>query len=138
MPKNTVAQAVVSRRLLSTSAPSRETGAKRPPGFSIGARQANSANEPKMNSARMTRMNTPRCGSLAKACTEVSTPERTRKAPSIEKVKAARLRNTVQPASAPRFSVTMAECSRAAPISQGMKLAFSTGSQNHQPPQPSS
>ena len=37
-----------------------------------------------------------------------------------------------------RFSVTMDECSRAAAISQGMKLAFSTGSQNHQPPQPSS
>ena len=30
------------------------------------------------------------------------------------------------------------ECSSAAPASHGMKLAFSTGSQNHQPPQPSS
>ena len=27
---------------------------------------------------------------------------------------------------------------KAVPASQGMKLAFSTGSQNHQPPQPSS
>ena len=81
---------------------------------------------------------TPRVGSTAKAWTLVSTPERTRKAPSIEKVKAARARNAVQPGSAPRFSVTMAECSNAAPISHGMKLAFSTGSQNHQPPQPSS
>ena len=36
------------------------------------------------------------------------------------------------------FSVTACECSRAVPASQGMKLAFSTGSQNHQPPQPSS
>ena len=32
---------------------------------------------------------------------------------------------------------TMAECSSAVPTSQGMKEAFSTGSQNHQPPQPS-
>ena len=37
-----------------------------------------------------------------------------------------------------RFSTTMAECSNAVAISQGMKDAFSTGSQNHQPPQPSS
>ena len=36
---------------------------------------------------------TPRLGSTAKACTEVSTPERTRKAPSIEKVKAPSARN---------------------------------------------
>ena len=44
----------------------------------------------------------------------------------------------VQPASAPRFSVTIAECSSAVPISHGISEAFSTGSQNHQPPQPSS
>ena len=38
----------------------------------------------------------------------------------------------------PRFSVTASECINAVPTSQGMKDAFSTGSQNHQPPQPSS
>ena len=65
-------------------------------------------------------------------------PDRTRNAPSMENENAASPRNTVHPARAPRFSVTMDECSRAAPTSQGMKLAFSTGSQNHQPPQPSS
>ena len=80
----------------------------------------------------------PRSGSTAKAWTLVRTPERTRKAPSMEKVKASRARKVVQPASAPRRSVTTAECSRAAPANQGRKLAFSTGSQNHQPPQPSS
>ena len=44
----------------------------------------------------------------------------------------------VQLINAPRFSSTIAECSRAVPISQGISDAFSTGSQNHQPPQPSS
>ena len=39
---------------------------------------------------------------------------------------------------ASRFSMTRAECSRAVAASQGMNEAFSTGSQNHQPPQPSS
>ena len=81
---------------------------------------------------------TPRLGSTANACTEVSTPDRTKNAPSIEKVKAPRARNTLQPAKAPRFSVTIAECNSAVAINHGMNEAFSTGSQNHQPPQPSS
>jgi len=36
------------------------------------------------------------------------------------------------------FSVTAREWMKAVPVSQGMKEAFSTGSQNHQPPHPSS
>ena len=36
-----------------------------------------------------------------------------------------------------RFSTTAAEWSSAVPSSHGMKEAFSTGSQYHQPPQPS-
>ncbi|MNN27231.1 hypothetical protein D3C81_1407600 [compost metagenome] len=83
-------------------------------------------------------MNRPRAGSAAKECTLVSTPERTRNAPSNESAKAAMASNKVQPMNTPRFSVAACECSSAAPTSHGMKLAFSTGSQNHQPPQPSS
>ena len=37
-----------------------------------------------------------------------------------------------------QFSETIAECSSAVAASHGIKEAFSTGSQNHQPPQPSS
>ena len=83
-------------------------------------------------------MKMPRRGSVAKACTEESTPERTRKVPSSESEKAAMASNTVQFLKLPRFSVTASECTSAVPTSQGMKEAFSTGSQNHQPPQPSS
>src|SRR5215510_6515586 len=57
---NTVAQALTSKRLLSTSAPSREIGANRPPCLSKGARHANSARLPPMNSSRIARMKTPR------------------------------------------------------------------------------
>ena len=46
-------------------------------------------------------------------------------------------RKIVQIFSALRFSITSAEWSSAVPASHGMKEAFSTGSQNHQPPQPS-
>jgi hypothetical protein len=83
-------------------------------------------------------MKTPRVGSSAKACTEVMMPERTRKVPSSEKPKVRIDSRMVQLLSASRFSTTSAECSNAVPISQGMNEAFSTGSQNHQPPQPSS
>ena len=42
-----------------------------------GARQAYSASEPPTTTDRKPSMKIPRLGSLAKACTEVSTPERT-------------------------------------------------------------
>ena len=90
-----------------------------------------------MNSTRMARMKTPRVGSLAKACTEVSTPERTRKVPISDSEKVRIASRMVQTLSALRFSITTAECSSAVPASHGISEAFSTGSQNHQPPQPS-
>ena len=83
-------------------------------------------------------MNKPRRGSVANACTEDSTPERTMKVPSSDSVNASSASSTVQDLNAPRFSVTASEWISAVPASQGMNDAFSTGSQNHQPPQPSS
>ena len=82
-------------------------------------------------------MKTPRRGSLAKACTEVRTPERTRKVPSSEKEKATIARKMVHTFRASRFSITATEWTKAVPASQGMRDAFSTGSQNQNPPQPS-
>ena len=66
------------------------------------------------------------------------TPERTRKVPSSDIENAAIASSTVQLRNAPRFSVTASEWISAVPSNHGMKEAFSTGSQNHQPPQPSS
>ena len=83
-------------------------------------------------------MNTPRAGSVAKVWTDVNTPERTRNVPSSDSAKARMASRRVQLFSVSRFSTTMAECNSAVPISHGMNEAFSTGSQNHQPPQPSS
>jgi len=81
-------------------------------------------------------MKMPRAGSTAKACTLVSTPERTRNVPSRLSEKARIASSTVQLFSASRFSTTMAECSSAVPASHGISEAFSTGSQNQKPPQP--
>ena len=83
-------------------------------------------------------MNKPRRGSVANACTDVSTPERTRKVPSKDSENAMMASSTVQFLKLPRFSVTASEWISAVPTSHGMKEAFSTASQNHQPPQPSS
>jgi len=83
-------------------------------------------------------MKTPRDGSLAKVCTDVSTPERTKKVPISDSENARMASRMVQTFSALRFSITSAECSSAVPASHGISDAFSTGSQNHHPPQPSS
>ena len=60
------------------------------------------------------------------------------KVPSSDKEKVMIASRAVHILKPPRFSVTASEWIRAVPTSQGMKEAFSTGSQNHQPPQPSS
>ncbi len=83
-------------------------------------------------------MNIPRAGSVANACTDTRMPERTRKVPSRLSEKAEIASSKVQLMNKPRFSVTASECTSAVPASHGMNDAFSTGSQNHQPPQPSS
>ncbi len=83
-------------------------------------------------------MNNPRFGSVANACTEVKTPERTKKVPSRLSENAIMASSTLQALKPPRLSVTASECINAVPANQGMKEAFSTGSQNHHPPQPSS
>ena len=72
----------------------------------------------------------PRRGSVANACTDVSTPDRTRKVPISDSEKARIASRMVQTLSAPRFSITTAECRSAVPASHGISEAFSTGSQN--------
>ena len=121
-----------------TSAPSRLTGSNSGPAFSVGARHANSASAAPPATLSPNSRTSPRVGSVAKACTDVITPERTRNVPSSARMKVSTDRKTVHDAIPPRFSVTISEWTNAALTSHGMKDAFSTGSQNHQPPQPSS
>ena len=58
--------------------------------------------------------------------------------PSSDSENARMASKTVQCLKLSRFSLTDSEWTSAVPTSQGMKEAFSTASQNHQPPQPSS
>ena len=66
------------------------------------------------------------------------TGERVRNVPSKLSENAAIASSTVQLLKMPRRSVTASECSNAVVMSHGMNDEFSTGSQNHHPPQPSS
>ena len=138
MPSSTLAAAVVINRLLTSRKVSRDIGANEPSDLTWAARSAYNASEQPTTSVRNRRMKTPRLGSDAKACTDVNTPERTRKVPSRLSEKAVIARMMVQLRNRPLFSVTASEWISAVPTSQGMKEAFSTGSQNHHPPQPSS
>ena len=76
-------------------------------------------------------------GSEAKECTEVMAPERTRKVPISDMEKPVIASSSVQVRKAPRASVAMALCNSAVATSHGISEAFSTGSQNQKPPQPS-
>ena len=67
----------------------------------------------------------------------MSTPERTKKVPISDSEKVKIAKRMVQTLSALRFSITTAECNSAVPASHGINEAFSTGSQNQKPPQPS-
>ena len=60
------------------------------------------------------------------------------KVPTSDSEKARIASRTVQLFSLPRCSTTMVEWRSAVAASHGISEAFSTGSQNHHPPQPSS
>ena len=138
VPTNTTKDDTAKRMLFTTSALSRLTIPKTPLASIAPARAANNVSAPPVKNSRMNRMNTPRSGSDAKAWTEVITPDRTINVPISEKPKARIASRMVQLFRLSRFSTTMAECRSAAANNHGMKDAFSTGSQNQKPPQPSS
>ncbi len=64
-------------------------------------------------------------------------PDRTRNVPTIDIENATTPNITVHARNASRLCNTDTEWSSAVAASHGISEAFSTGSQNHQPPQPS-
>ena len=58
--------------------------------------------------------------------------------PTIDIAKAMIESKIHQLANIPLFSITKIECNRAVAITQGIRDAFSTGSQNQKPPHPNS
>ena len=138
VPTNTTKAETANNILFNTNAVSRLTMENAPRACIADARAANKVKAPPMKIAKMIRINTPRSGSFAKACTDVKTPDRTINVPIKENPKARMARRMVQLFKLSRFSTTIAECNKAAARSHGIKEAFSTGSQNQKPPQPNS
>ena len=138
VPKRTLTAITVSTKLLNSKNDSREIQPNSPGSDTFPALSAYKINEPPITTTRNPRMKTPRSGSFANAWTDVNTPDRTKNVPSSDNEKAAIASNNVQLRNSPRFSVTASECIKAVATNHGINDAFSTGSQNHQPPQPSS
>ena len=138
MPSNTIAVAITKMILFMTSATSRLLRDASLALASCGPRHAKSASGMPIAAIRIPRMNKPRDGSDAKLWTDVSRPERTIKVPTKESENDNIASKIVQLFSWPLFSTTKTECINAVAASHGIRLAFSTGSQNHQPPQPNS
>src|SRR3984893_12243873 len=73
----------------------------------------------------------------AKACTELTTPERVRNVPKMQRKKVPEIRTMFQTFIMPFFSCIITEWRNAVALIHGSKDAFSTGSQAQYPPQPS-
>src|SRR5580698_6642423 len=76
-------------------------------------------------------------GDWAKACTELTTPERVRSVPKIQRKNEVETSTAFQTFIIPFFSCIITECRKAVELNHGSSEAFSTGSQAQYPPQPS-
>src|ERR1700728_3827869 len=72
----------------------------------------------------------------AKACTELTRPERVSSVPRMESMKVEKISHTFQFFIMPRFSCIITECRKAVPVSHGISEAFSTGSHPQYPAHP--
>ncbi len=64
----------------------------------------------------------------AKACTELTTPERVRNVPKMASRNVVKMSHMFHIFIMPRFSCIMTECRNAVMVSHGSREAFSTGS----------
>ena len=76
--------------------------------------------------------------SNANVCTLVKMPDLTKNVPNILRINVSIDNNKTQERRDFFFSTVIRECNKAVPRSQGIKEAFSTGSQNYHPPHPNS
>ena len=137
VPSNTMNANRVKITLFARNAPSRDSGESIAPGDR--SRSPRHAINPK-ETATITPKNPSRYGPivpLLKACTLCSTPLRVMNVPRIVSENVATSKLMFHTRNMPRRSCTSTECRYAVPVSHGRKLAFSTGSQPHTPPQPS-
>ena len=96
------------------------------------------SNDKNINTDRKINIKIPRCGSFAKVCTEFNIPDLTKNVPLMLEVNVQRARIIVHDCIFDFFSKTDVQCNKAVKQNHGISETFSTGSQNQNPPQPSS
>ena len=138
MPSNMVNVAVTSNMLFIKKKLSFEKKLKEVLSFILGEFFKYNINADPVIIAKNNKIKAPLAGSLAKECTDVKIPDLTKKVPSKLNENAMIDSKIVQFLNMDFCSHVISECIKAVVINHGMKDAFSTGSQNHQPPQPSS
>src|ERR1051326_5573511 len=128
VPHSTAKHEASSRTLLNRKLDSRETSdsslcsERRCPRFLM----KNSRQTARMTTRKPT--NQFPIDDCAKACTELTRPERVRKVPKIASRKVEKISHMFHIFTMPRFSCIMTECRKAVPVIQGRREAFSTGS----------
>jgi hypothetical protein len=138
VPSNMVNVAVTSNMLFIKKKLSFEKKLKEVLSFILGEFFKYNINADPVIIAKNNKIKAPLAGSLAKECTDVKIPDLTKKVPSKLNENAMIDSKIVQFLNMDFCSHVISECIKAVVINHGMKDAFSTGSQNHQPPQPSS
>ena len=138
VPSNIVNVAVTSNMLFIKKKLSLEKTLKEVLSFILGEFFKYNINADPVIIAKNNKIKAPLAGSLAKECTDVKIPDLTKKVPSKLNENAMIDSKIVQFLNMDFCSHVISECIKAVVINHGMKDAFSTGSQNHQPPQPSS
>ena len=106
--------------------------------FSLLWKNKKLKNDRKIKINKKIKINNPLSGSLAKVWTEFKIPDLTKKVPVILKVNVEIDNINVHNFNICLFSKTIIVCKSAVKQSHGISDTFSTGSQNQNPPQPSS
>ena len=136
VPSSTTKAKSEKSRLLARNAPSRESGESIDPGDrSRSPRQPISATEVPAARAKKASRYAP-SGPSENAWTLSMTPLRVRNVPRMVRQNVAQSSDRFQTRSIPRRSWTRTEWMNAVAVSQGRRLAFSTGSHPQTPPQP--
>src|SRR5581483_145626 len=129
VPQSTVKQAASRTRLLKRKLDSRETSDSSLCSDLRWSRCNTKVKRQTASTITRNAQNQVPMDDCAKACTELTSPDRVSSVPKMESAKVEKISQTFQFFIMPRFSCIITECRNAVPVSHGISEAFSTGSQ---------
>src|SRR5450755_2538437 len=128
VPHSTAKHETSSTRLLNRKLDSRDTKESRRCSLRSVSRLRMKTNTQVANTIEMNQTNQMPMPDCAKACTELTTPERVRNVPKMASRKVVKMSHMFHIFIMPRFSCMITECRNAVMVSHGSREAFSTGS----------